>query len=160
MNLTYSNQLEYKKNKLQDILNKYGFLKFVAEDTSDTKAKLWGNYDELVSETRMLITGTSPVLTIDDLASNVFEKGYSQSQEFEADSKALQLMAVAGYNPNAMVKMLEKIKQKESSTKGMKNHPSAELRIANVQLRLKFLKNNSTGEQLRNKRFTSVYTSF
>lgn len=97
---------------------------------------------------------------VDDLASNVFEKGYSQTQEFEADSKALQLMAVAGYNPNAMVRMLEKIKQNESSSKGMKNHPSAESRISNVQIRLKVLKNNSTGEQLRNKRFSSTYASF
>lgn len=97
---------------------------------------------------------------VDDVASNVFEKGYSQTQEFEADSKALQLMVVAGYNPNAMVTMLEKIKQNESSSKGMKNHPSAESRIANVQIRLKVLKNNSTGEQLRNKRFSSNYTTF
>lgn len=97
---------------------------------------------------------------IDGGAMNLLEKGYSQSQEFEADSKALQLMAVAGYNPNAMIKMLDKIKQNESSSKGMKNHPNAESRIANVQVRLKLLKNNSTGEPLRNKRFSTIYMAF
>lgn len=69
-------------------------------------------------------------------------------------------MAVAGYNPNSMIKMLEKIKQKESSSKGMKNHPSAESRIANVQIRLKVMKNNSTGEQLRNQRFSTICSAF
>lgn len=95
---------------------------------------------------------------VDDVASNIFEKGYSQIQEFEADSNALQLMAIAGYNPNAMVRMLEKIKQNESLSKGMNNHPSAESRISNVKIRLKLLKNNSKGEQLRNKRFSSSIT--
>lgn len=97
---------------------------------------------------------------VDDMASSVFEKGYSQAQEFEADSKALQILAVAGYNPQAMVTMLEKIKQNEAKSKGMKNHPSAEKRISNVQLRLKTIKYTGSGEQLRNKRFASYAASF
>ena len=46
--------------------------------------------------------------TSDTIVSKM-QSGYSKTQEFEADSKALSLMADAGYNPDAMVTMLEKM---------------------------------------------------
>lgn len=122
----------------------------------------WGNFvesSEVVLGDKIADILDSYTDLIDSAAVNVFEKGYSQKQEFEADTKALQLMAVAGYNPYAIIDMLEKIKQNESNSKGMKNHPSAEKRIANIQSRLKLMQQNKKSEQLRTKRFATVYSA-
>ena len=98
--------------------------------------------------------------TVEDFAFNFIEKGYSQKQEFEADSKALEIMSVEGYNQKAMKTMLENLEANETKSKEMKNHPSAESRLSNVELRLKFLKSESGGEAQRTKRFMTVNKSF
>lgn len=73
--------------------------------------------------------------SISDIISTMVESGYSKQQEFDADSKALSLMAHAGYNPNAMKSMLDLLKEKEKGqTSGFsKTHPSPELREKNLQ---------------------------
>ncbi|MFA6938009.1 MAG: M48 family metallopeptidase [Treponema sp.] len=73
--------------------------------------------------------------SISDIISTMVESGYSKQQEFDADSKALSLMAQAGYNPNAMKSMLDLLKEKEKGqTSGFsKTHPSPESREKNLQ---------------------------
>lgn len=91
---------------------------------------------------------------VSDISFSIVEKGYSQTQEFEADSKALQLLNIAGYNPEAMVGMLQSIRNcEEKSNKGMKNHPPASLRIKNVQGRCIFYSKNMEGTAVRKVRF-------
>lgn len=75
-----------------------------------------------------------------DMYSSLVNSGFSQTQEFEADKEALKLMYDAGYNPNAMVTMLEKMKKKQSSspkTGFYKTHPSPASRITNAKINLK-----------------------
>lgn len=75
-----------------------------------------------------------------DMYSSLVNSGFSQTQEFEADKEALKLMYDAGYNPNAMVTILEKMKKKQSSspkTGFYKTHPSPASRITNAKINLK-----------------------
>lgn len=69
--------------------------------------------------------------TSDSFTRRVVRSGYSNSQEFEADEYAMQLMTMAGYNPYALVYMLEAIKgHSEATLLGWgKTHPSPEKRI-------------------------------
>ena len=76
---------------------------------------------------------------VGDVVTSMVNNGYSQTQEFDADSLALSLMASAGYNPKAMLDMLEQLKASSAGkTGGMyKTHPTPEKRIANVNTALK-----------------------
>lgn len=72
----------------------------------------------------------------DDILSSMMGSGFSQGQEYDADEKAIELMAAAGYQPSAMIDMLEKMKtyERKSSNKGFfKTHPSPSSRISNLK---------------------------
>jgi predicted Zn-dependent protease len=60
--------------------------------------------------------------------------GYSQVQEFEADTTALILMAASGYRPSAMLDILQVLDKDQANHPGGFNttHPSPALRIDNV----------------------------
>lgn len=47
--------------------------------------------------------------SIEDVTETLLTKGYSKSQEYDADEYAIELMKRAGYNPNALVVMLSKL---------------------------------------------------
>lgn len=72
---------------------------------------------------------------VDDVMSQMVNSGYSQKQEFEADSYAVNLMYASGYAPSAIITMLELIdKNQKGSVLGMyKTHPSPKSRITNVK---------------------------
>lgn len=77
---------------------------------------------------------------VGDVVTDLVNNGYSQSQEFDADTRALTLMADAGYNPKAMLDMLNQLKanSENQSSKGMfKTHPTPDKRIDNVNKSLK-----------------------
>lgn len=78
-------------------------------------------------------------VNIDDMVEEMVTSGYSKTQEFQADKKALSLMSDAGYDPAAMQDMLNLLKLKEAGqTSGFcKNHPDAESRIKNIKSELK-----------------------
>jgi beta-barrel assembly-enhancing protease len=98
----------------------------------------------------LLVTGTSAVgaatgmdvnqLTdvfnesVGEIVQTMVNNGYSQTQEYDADNKALSLMAAAGYNPQGLADMLNQLKAIQSNTSGgfNKTHPSPDQRIANV----------------------------
>ena len=72
----------------------------------------------------------------DDIISSMVGSGFSQGQEYDADEKAVQLMAAAGYQPSAMISMLEEMKsfEKSASKSGFfKTHPSPSSRITNIK---------------------------
>lgn len=73
--------------------------------------------------------------TIDILMTN----GYSQTQEFEADLKAVVLLANAGYDPRALLEVLRALERVQGSHAGglFSTHPSPAMRINNLQ-RLNF----------------------
>ena len=61
--------------------------------------------------------------------------GYSQVQEFEADIKALELLAAAGYDPGALAEMLRILERTQPSQTGGFNstHPTPAERIRNIE---------------------------
>jgi beta-barrel assembly-enhancing protease len=69
-----------------------------------------------------------------DIVQTLVSNGYSQDQEFAADSAALSLLAGAGYNPSGLVDMLMSLGAVQTSDSGFgKTHPSPADRIVNAQ---------------------------
>ncbi|HEX7503123.1 MAG TPA: M48 family metalloprotease [Acidobacteriota bacterium] len=68
-----------------------------------------------------------------DISGTLLQKGYSRGQEKSADLGALELMVATGYDPAALLAMLEKVKAIEKKkAKAFSAHPSAAKRIAYV----------------------------
>lgn len=76
---------------------------------------------------------------VGDAISDMVNNGYSKSQEYDADKLAVELMALAGYNPDAMVDMLNKMAELQKGKKGgfYKTHPSPKDRISHLSSALK-----------------------
>jgi predicted Zn-dependent protease len=65
-----------------------------------------------------------------DISGTLLQKGYSRAQEKEADLQAMDLLDAAGYNPAALLAMLEKCRGVEKKkAKAFSAHPSAAKRI-------------------------------
>lgn len=86
----------------------------------------------------------SLVLGLPNLAQNVLgivnfasEQKYSRSQEFEADHEGMLRMARAGFNPQGMVSLMDKLAKESGKTKGLDkwfgDHPDAGKRVAAAQ---------------------------
>lgn len=75
---------------------------------------------------------------IEDVLDTLVTSGYSQSQEYDADKLALGLLHKAGYNPYAMVDMLNLLDEKlgSANTGFGKTHPTAKNRLKKVQSNL------------------------
>jgi beta-barrel assembly-enhancing protease len=73
--------------------------------------------------------------SIGDIASTMMNSGYSRTTEYEADKGAVALMKKMGYNPAALVAMLERMEsQLKKDSQGFgKTHPSPEVRIAELK---------------------------
>lgn len=68
-----------------------------------------------------------------DITGTLLQKGYSRGQEKEADLGALDLLEATGYDPRALLAMLEKCRAIEKKkAKAFSAHPSAAKRIAYV----------------------------
>ncbi|UTY27729.1 M48 family metalloprotease [Treponema putidum] len=70
-----------------------------------------------------------------EIVTTLVNSGYSKSQEYDADRFAVNLMAKAGYDPNAMTEMLRMMSEKQKNDhRGFgKTHPSAVSRIKSVE---------------------------
>jgi beta-barrel assembly-enhancing protease len=73
--------------------------------------------------------------SINEVVTTMVTNGYSRTQEYEADSMAMSLMDLAGYEPSSLVDMLKTLEKTQSSHPGgfNKTHPSPTDRIANAQ---------------------------
>jgi len=69
--------------------------------------------------------------SVREIVNKMVVEGYSQSQEFEADTLAVQLMIRAGYNPTAMRDVLRILAGQPTMGFG-RTHPSPASRILNV----------------------------
>jgi predicted Zn-dependent protease len=121
----------------------------------------------------LMVTGTSAVgaatgmnvnqLTdvfnesVGEIVQTMVSNGYSQTQEYDADNKALSLMASAGYNPQGLIDMLKELKNIQSKTAGgfNKTHPSPDQRIANLSKSINKYKVADNSES-RKARFTAA----
>lgn len=72
---------------------------------------------------------------VSDVMSQMANSGYSKKQEFEADSFAVNLLYDSGYDPSAILTMLEMIQKNQNGQEtGMyKTHPSPKSRITNAK---------------------------
>ena len=70
--------------------------------------------------------------SVSDVASTLLTKGYSRSQEYEADEYAHELLKRSGYSTGGIVEMLTAVKNSSQSKDGGgwgSTHPSAEDRL-------------------------------
>jgi beta-barrel assembly-enhancing protease len=74
---------------------------------------------------------------IGDLQSKLFDQGLDKGMEFEADLAAMETSHRAGYNPLAMIRVLERLQKLEASSvkKGswFSTHPPLQERIARLK---------------------------
>lgn len=102
---------------------------------------------------------------IDSAISELLEKGYSKQQELSADTKALELLYGAGYNPRAMDSVLKALKEKSSASDASgfgKTHPTPDVRLKNVAIRYKFYPSESSykNSEERVRRFKNFISLF
>jgi predicted Zn-dependent protease len=91
-----------------------------------------------------------------EIVQTLVSNGYSQDQEFDADSTAMSLMAAAGYNPSDLINLLMTLGAIQTSDSGFgKTHPSPADRIVNAQKSISKYKNINTNAA-RQKRFTAA----
>jgi predicted Zn-dependent protease len=86
---------------------------------SEKLAQLTGNFKE----------------SIGDIVTTLISNGYSQAQEFDADTNALSLLASAGYEPLSILDVLHALEKNQGSNSGgfNKTHPTPAKRITNVE---------------------------
>ncbi len=79
--------------------------------------------------------GQQAVSLADAVANVTFQLPHSRLQESEADEIGLELMARAGYDPNAAVNLWKKMMaaQKDTTPQFLNTHPSSQSRIADLE---------------------------
>lgn len=87
--------------------------------------------------------------SVDDVVSSLVLNGFSQEQEFEADSYALELLNNAGYNPHSIVNMLKTLEQNQANHKRgfVKTHPEPKKRIKKIEKELNSYSKSKTQEE-------------
>jgi predicted Zn-dependent protease len=89
---------------------------------------------ELSAAERAVLFGESVRETVNTLLKN----GFTQTQEFDADTAAMALLAGAGYNPVSLVDVLKVLEKSQKEHPGGFNltHPSPALRINSAERRI------------------------
>jgi predicted Zn-dependent protease len=93
--------------------------------------------------------------SVGDIMGTLVNNGYSQVQEFDADAKAMSLLAGAGYNPSGLIDMLKELEKTQKSASGgfNKTHPSPDKRRAAAEAVLSLLPNVPDTSSNRRARF-------
>jgi len=93
--------------------------------------------------------------SVGEIFQTMVSSGYSQVQEFEADTTAMSLMAAAGYKPQGLIDMLNALKSVQTSSSGFgKTHPTPAQRITNAEKTVKTHRVADTSSS-RTTRFTA-----
>ena len=78
--------------------------------------------------------------SVGEIMQTMVNNGYSQKQEFDADNKAMSLMAGAGYNPSGLIEMLKSLSAVQKPGEGLgKTHPTPAQRITNAEMQVTVL---------------------
>jgi predicted Zn-dependent protease len=74
--------------------------------------------------------------SVSEIVTTMVNNGYSQTQEFDADTNALSLMAGAGYEPSSLISMLKVLEKNQAGQSGgfSKTHPTPARRISNANI--------------------------
>ena len=91
---------------------------------------------------------------------SLFSSGYSQLQEFEADSTAFSLLVLAGYNPASLLELFEALGRLQGEQTGSLNstHPLPSQRVANLQRQMNAYRGKDDSG-VRRERFMTVMGS-
>ena len=73
--------------------------------------------------------------SISEIITTMVTNGYSRDQEYDADSTALALLELAGYEPSSLISMLRVLEKNQAGKTGGfgKTHPTPAQRIANAE---------------------------
>ena len=95
--------------------------------------------------------------SVGEIVSTLVNNGYSQTQEFDADSTALSLLVSAGYKPSGLIDMLKELDKIQHNNSGgfNKTHPAPAKRITNAELFLVRYKAADTS-QFRQNRYNAI----
>lgn len=98
----------------------------------------------------------------DSFVRKVVRNGFSQGQEYEADANAIKLMSAAGYNPFALVDMLQAINLNTTHSSGGwdDTHPEPSKRIKEALGVLKRGDYRVVNMKPRQERFTNFKKNF
>jgi predicted Zn-dependent protease len=79
--------------------------------------------------------------SIDDIVDGSLVKGYSKDTEYEADKVGLEILAAAGYDPQALIRYLGTLEDSQDTGSGgfYATHPKASERIAKLEAAAKKL---------------------
>lgn len=96
--------------------------------------------------------------SIDDVFKTIVVNGYSRQAEENADAAAVKELTKAGYNPNALVNLLNTMEAKgKGSTSGIfKTHPPTSERLAKVKASVGETPAEAQGEKIRTERFQKI----
>jgi len=106
----------------------------------------------------MDINELSDVLTesVGEIVQTMVNKGYSKEQEYEADIAAMYFLAVAGYQPSAIIDMLKGLEAVQTVRSGFhRTHPLPVQRIYYAQRALNRFQVEDTSQD-RQERFTRL----
>jgi predicted Zn-dependent protease len=95
--------------------------------------------------------------SIDDVFKTLVVNGYGRTQEYSADETAVQYLTKAGYNPQALIKVLERLNQigMRSGEGIIKTHPDTIDRIENLKNKIPLTQIDSDIINYRAQRFKS-----
>jgi predicted Zn-dependent protease len=90
--------------------------------------------------------------TFNHLTDNLIEKlltsGYSQGQETSADSRAVQLLITAGYDPNGLARFLRRMQEQQGNrVKAFPTHPGTAERISRINAQIGGAKPGATNKE-------------
>ncbi|MDR2897416.1 MAG: M48 family metalloprotease [Spirochaetaceae bacterium] len=95
--------------------------------------------------------------SVADIVKTMVNNGYSKQQEYDADAYAAGLMEASGYNPAALMRMLQLLDEKQGSknTGFGKTHPAPQDRIKKATPYTSKYASITEGQSLRQSRFES-----
>ena len=99
---------------------------------------------------------------VDEIVQSLFTKGYSQLQEFDADSNAYKLLVSAGYNGGSLIELLRILESESQNQIGSFNstHPLPAQRIANLEKLVNTSRFASNTMSVRRNRFNRILEKF
>jgi predicted Zn-dependent protease len=95
--------------------------------------------------------------SVRDMVNTMVKNGYSRPQEFAADAAAISLLGGAGYDPAALIEVLQILEREQAHSPGGFNstHPTPSQRLSYVERSLRTLSKNTT-RSFREQRFKAA----
>ncbi len=93
--------------------------------------------------------------SISDITSTLVNSGYSRGAEREADEAAVEIMKRVGYDPNGLIRVLERMNESwvADGPGFMRTHPSPTARIDVVRNAIGTYRHDGTGSAERQRRY-------